>query len=741
MPPSANLNPGEAVPLCVDLDGTLIKTDLLWEHLARLLRRNPVMIFRVLIWWLRGRAKLKQQLARRVKVDPATLPYHAEFLAWLKEQKAAGRKLVLATASDLQMALPVAEHVGLFDEVLGSDGKVNLRSGNKLKVLTEKFGPKGFDYAGNSTADYAVWRGSRQAIVVNASRAVLNKAAKCTSLGPVFCEHYSAHQIGKRFAKELLIDSGYLAAAGAGLILAEAFPKNGVPGLAWIAPALILLSARRKRGLDAARVGYVAGLAAALGSFSWLLLIPVTGFPIVGWLALGAYLAVYTGVWTWLVSYDESPGAPADSWHRRTAWAITGAAAWTALEMIQARLFGGLPWNLLGSSQYQMIPLIQIASVTGIYGVSFIVVWSSLSLYSAGRMILARPSMRFAWQGEIALPLFAVAFLFAWGTFCVMPSASDSKSVTISAKLPSLRVTLVQPSIPQTFIWSGTNDSLMLNQVVNLSREGLKNDTDLLIWPEAALNEMVRYDGPTYNAVTGLAASNHVWMIIGSDDEEPPANGSTNAEDALSFNSSFLVSPTGELADVYHKRHLVAFGEYIPLSWIPIVKWFTPITGSYTPGTRPVEFSLPNLKVHTAVLICFEDVFPDPTREYAGDNVDFLVNITNDGWFRNGSAQWQQAAAACFRSVENGLPLVRCANNGLTCWIDKHGHLRDIFKDTQGTVYGPGTTTVEIPLLAAGEKRIPTYYHEHGDIFGWSCVGLTALLAANKMRSRRSKST
>src|ERR1700690_3740635 len=138
MPPSPDAPRENHVPLCVDLDGTLIKTDLLWEALAQLLRRNPFQLFPVLIWWMRGRAFLKQQLARRVSIDPATLPYKESLLAFLREQKSAGRKLVLATASDRDMVLPVASYVGLFDEVLASDGHTNLRGRNKLKVLVEK---------------------------------------------------------------------------------------------------------------------------------------------------------------------------------------------------------------------------------------------------------------------------------------------------------------------------------------------------------------------------------------------------------------------------------------------------------------------------------------------------------------------------------------------------------------------------------------------------------------------------
>jgi 4-hydroxybenzoate polyprenyltransferase/phosphoserine phosphatase len=186
MPPISEEMPDSKIPLVVDLDGTLIKTDLLWESFVRLLKKNPLSVFAVLFWWTRGRAFLKQQLVRRVKIDPAALPYHEKFLAWLHGQKSAGRKIILATASDLQMALPVAVHVGIFDEVLASDGKTNLRSKNKLKALVEKFGEHGFDYAGNSSADLAVWRGSRAAIVVNARPSLAKKVAARAKRGRVF---------------------------------------------------------------------------------------------------------------------------------------------------------------------------------------------------------------------------------------------------------------------------------------------------------------------------------------------------------------------------------------------------------------------------------------------------------------------------------------------------------------------------------------------------------------------------
>ena len=243
------------IPLVVDLDGTLIKTDLLWESLARLFRRNPFQFSPSCFGGRRGGRFLKNNWPRASPLIPATLPYQRTVSRVPARTKKAGRKLVLATASDREMAMPVANHVGLFDEVLGSDGKTNLRGANKLKVLTEKFGERGFDYAGNSAPDLAVWRGAREAIVVNASRALVQQAARLTRLGPTFIEDYSPFGTLKSFLNELFVRSGYLTAIGAGLLLTAAFPKIGIAGFAWIAPGLMIAAAqipqRRTAGVGA----------------------------------------------------------------------------------------------------------------------------------------------------------------------------------------------------------------------------------------------------------------------------------------------------------------------------------------------------------------------------------------------------------------------------------------------------------------------------------------------------------
>lgn len=736
------------IPLVVDLDGTLIRSDIMWESISRLVRRNPLAVFQLLFWWLRGRALLKQKIAGRVQVDPAALPRNEKFLAWLREEKSAGRKIILATASDLKMAQPIADHVGLFDEVLASDGKTNLRSENKLRKLTEKFGERGFDYAGNSTADFAVWRGARQAVVVNASPHVLRTAATCTTLGPTFCDGFSPFTIAKSVGGELFWRSGYLVAVFAGLLLASAFPKFDLAGFAWICPALLLLAARGQSGWDAFRAGYAGGLAFWLASLYWLLFMPVTGLPILGWIALSAYVAVFFGAWAWLVSGFRFQ---VSSWSARLRWSLSGAAIWVALEWVRGWLFSGFPWSFLGASQYQLVPLIQIAAVTGVYGVSFLVVWFSLAIYSAGEMIYRHPSKRQVWQTEMVVPLIAIVLLFVGGLFWINTSSRPTASIS---ELPaSLRIVAVQPSVPQTLIWSPTEDEKRFTELLAVSQQAMTNQPDLLLWPESAVP---MFDG-VYNLISRFAQTNHVGIIFNGDD-------ATFRPDATNyFNSAFLVRPDGNFASVYHKQKLVIFGEYIPLvRWLPFLKWFTPITDGWTAGDKPGAFALDWLgrqssepaitlnqessnapaerAVQVSPLICFEDVFPGVARRATDCDTDFLVNLTNDGWFSESAEQWQHLANSVFRAVENGLPLVRAANNGITGWIDEHGRVREIFQTAAGSEYGPGPLLMTIPLRPSAEMQDETFYHRHGNWFAWVCTGVTILMLGARWK-RNAKTT
>lgn len=556
--------------------------------------------------------------------------------------------------------------------------------------------------------------------------------------------------------------SRYAVAVVAGLLLAVAFPKAGISGLAWIAPGLLAGAALGKAGWERFRIGYMAGLAFYLASLYWLLNIPYRwhGIPLgpaAGWLSLSAFLALFPATWLWLLSGRRNPelissGTPNEEagsakkeifpiaaltgvlsphWSERMMWALRGAVIWVALEMLVARIFSGFPWDLLGVSQYRLLPLIQISSVTGVYGLSFLVIWVSLCLLSAAVTVVRKPTLRSAWITEIFLPGATVLSLFIFGFHQLGQNRATTRF---------LKVTLIQPSIPQTLIWDPSGDDVRFQELLRLSEAALTNKPDLLLWPEAAVPKLLRHDEATFKAVTNLAGSHHVWMIVGADDVEV-RRGPGDSKELDYYNSSFLISDDGRLMNRYRKRSLVIFGEYIPLvTWLPFIKFFTPIEGGFTRGDRPVPFGLEDLNVRTSVLICFEDVFPHLAREYSDEEMDFLVNLTNNGWFGEGAAQWQHATTAIFRAVENGIPLIRCSNNGLTCWVDEHGRLREVFRDNRGSVYGKGLMTVEMPLLEKGEKRAATFYHQHGDLFGWSCVALAILALLSQIWKARRKS-
>ena len=170
----------------MDLDGTLLNTDMLWESLKDVARKRPWCGLLFPFWFLQGRAHLKQQVAARANVDIAALPFHHGFVDFLKQEKARGRKLILATASDQIIAEKIAARFDLFDEVLASDGQRNLRGAAKAALLVERFGKRGFDYAGNSPVDLQVWSEARCAIVVNGSEELVAKARGVTEVSHIF---------------------------------------------------------------------------------------------------------------------------------------------------------------------------------------------------------------------------------------------------------------------------------------------------------------------------------------------------------------------------------------------------------------------------------------------------------------------------------------------------------------------------------------------------------------------------
>jgi apolipoprotein N-acyltransferase len=526
-----------------------------------------------------------------------------------------------------------------------------------------------------------------------------------------------------------------LLAGCGGLLLSAAFPGIGLAGAGWIAPGIILMSAVGCGARKAFRLGYVAGLAHFLSSLYWLVSMPDTfhGIPLApaaAWLALSAYCALFPAVWVWLcwriwrapvAAPDLSARAALDQFFsaglaRRAGWALCAGLIWVALEMARGRLWSGFPWNFLAVSQYKMLPFIQMTAVTGVYGLSFLMVWTSVSVVVA-LIVLTRQPGRGVWA-EAGVPMLVTAGIASFGAYQVaaIPRAEEE-----------LNVVLIQPSIPQTLIWDPKQDEALFQNLLKLSESALTDKASLLLWPEGAWSSLTP---PHQEAVARLVAGHKVWLVANAN---TIGEGGQGTEEPV-YNSSLLISPAGELEGVYHKRRLVIFGEYAP-KWLPFLKWLTPIDGAFTSGTDAVQFKMKNPDAQFSVLICFEDMFPEEAREHVTPETDFLVNLTNDGWFGEGAEQWQQAANAVFRAVENGVPLVRCTNNGLTCWADAQGRLREIFA-AAGNVYGAGFLAARIPLRAGGDRR-GTFYNRHGDWFGWSCCAMSLCLCAGSFRLRR----
>jgi apolipoprotein N-acyltransferase len=545
----------------------------------------------------------------------------------------------------------------------------------------------------------------------------------------------------------------YALAALSGVLLALAFPRVSIAGLAWVAPGLLLFAAVGTRPGLAFRIGYLGGYAYYLSTLNWLLYIPVTFLPILGWMALSGYLSLFPALWVWLCwklfpqravkfqtgeSNGESSKEDANRklsgmrfvgtclleaiWWRRTMWAMKCGALWVALEMVLGRFLSGFPWDFLGVSQYKMLPVIQISSFTGVYGISFLVVWFSVALMLAGIALAQKPQARGGWVKELAVPMIAVALVVAYGTSTIrsyQPPEGRSK------------IALIQPSIPQTLIWDERENSNRFGQLIALSEKALQAKPDIMVWPEASVPNMLRHHAETGDAIVGLMQKHKVWGVLGSDDAEMRPGGTT-MRDVDYFNSAFAISPEGKLIAMYKKRQLVIFGEYIPfVKTLPFMKYLSPAgeTG-FTPGSAPVPFNLESVGVIASVLICFEDTFPHLVRDYVEPNTDILVNLTNNGWFGESAAQWQHAATAVFRAVENRIPLVRCANNGLTCWVDANGAMHDVYFPEDKNIYKAGFKIVEVPVLGEGETRTLSFYTKYGDVFGWSCFGWVTLSLA-----------
>ena len=531
----------------------------------------------------------------------------------------------------------------------------------------------------------------------------------------------------------------------AGTLFAFAFPKFNLFGLAWITPGLVLWLAGRTSGRSIFLSGFLSGLGCWLIMVAWLLLIPFHGYGLAAYLGQVFVGSAYMGLWCWLcwgLWPDPKMGPSTNPIHvnfpqrwsalndwQRLGWPLMCAVAWVATEMAFGRLFTGFP-GYLGASQFHWLGLIQISSWTGVYGVSFVIVWVSIAGFCGAMALKGNPHSFRVFGLPLLPPLLGLAALLAFGHHQLSLSGDSTRQ---------LKIALVQPAIPQSTIWDpseGTNRFLKLLQI---SRTALAEKPDLLVWPEAALPQMITRNQYTQDTIAELLQPYHSWMVMGASDYENMA-GADGSDRTQFFNSAFLISPDGQMAGRYHKRHLVPFGEFMPgARWFPILAKLRKAGAGLTSGDRPGLLHMTDPAAQFSVLICYEDLFPQEVRTALDAQTDYLLNLTNDGWFGNSGAQWLHAVNALFRSVELHLPLVRCCNNGITCWIDACGRLHDVYFPGSLNEYQSGYKLITVPLAGAQAGQNPTFYRQYGDVFGWGCVGLTVFFGIKQCVLRRCK--
>lgn len=490
-----------------------------------------------------------------------------------------------------------------------------------------------------------------------------------------------------------------------GVLLALSFPGFHLAPLAFVGLVPLLIALHGVSGREGICLGIIAGLVLYLMTIPWVVHTMTTygGLPLPLSLlllfALALYLALYIAVFTYGVTRLSTRGA--------VEYLVGTAALWAGLEYLRTFLLGGFPWNLLGYTQYRNLSVIQIASITGVYGVSFLLVLVNAAM--ALTVLCFRPGRR-----RPLLPVSGVGLLLIG-----VALFGKGQMVSAETRRREIRVSVVQGNIEQDVKWDPGLRERTLDIYRRLTLNGTRG-SDLIVWPESAIPFFLREGGALTQQVLDLAQAVQSYLLVGSPDRV--SNGGPRY-----YNSAFLISPEGKIIQKYDKIHLVPFGEYVPLKSVLffVHKMATGI-GDFSPGQAFTVFDMPEGRF--GVLICFEGIFPDQVRRYVLEGADFLVNITNDAWFGESGAPYQHLSMATLRAVENGVYLVRAANTGISALVTPTGRIlkqSDLFVETvfSGTV-SPGSAR--------------TLYTRYGDWFAWVCGFISVVvLVPRRGRGRR----
>ncbi len=494
-----------------------------------------------------------------------------------------------------------------------------------------------------------------------------------------------------------------------GILLILSFPNFDLEFLAWFALVPLFYSIEGKGLYQSFKLGFFTGFISFLGILYWIIVAVHTYGNVPSLLSglilllLVVYLSLFIGAFTFLTRFIQVRSGIQSI--------LFTPILWVALEYLRSFLLTGFPWAYLGHTQYLNLPFIQMADITGVYGLSFVILLVNASLVT---VLYHGPKRTFPLK-EVAITVLVLLGFLIYGY--VKMNHVDRDAV----RSPSLKVGLVQGNIDQSIKWDKSFQLETLKIYQKLSLKVSQDKPDLIIWPETATPFFFQEEKEYQPFILEIPAKTDAFLLFGT----PSYKIERGKVDY--YNSVLLVSPSKELIGKYDKIHLVPFGEYVPLRKILffVESSIGEGIGNFRPGKGIVHLFLPQGKF--GVLICFEIIFPDLCRRSVKEGADFLVTITNDAWFGRTSAPYQHLSLATFRAIENRVFIARAANTGISAFIDPKGKILK-----QGDIFTEEAINGTIRIM-----KSKTFYTLYGDVFAWVCSGFSIILLGYALLQRK----
>lgn len=501
--------------------------------------------------------------------------------------------------------------------------------------------------------------------------------------------------------------SFYILPLLSGVLLVFSFPRFDLFPLAWIALVPLLCFLWDKNPREAFAGGFVFGIVSFFGSLSWIShsINHYGGFSLAASLAivllLCAYLSLYPAVFSLLFAAVI----------RRTKLpsVLLAPVFWVVLEYLRTYALSGFPWCSIGYSQYRFLPLIQIADITGIYGVSFLIVafnGAATDIFLLKKRMQSMPLFPLSYAAA-GFAVFGVLFVFSFG-YGGWRLSQERPGVPV-------RISIVQGNIEQDRKWVPSYQQEVTDVYASMTREAALARPALIVWPETAVPF---YFGHDLEHSSRLAAEQHdigIPLLFGAVRVKEQAGRNSRLS-----NSAVLLDHEGKTVALYDKIHLVPFGEYVPLKRLLFfIEKLAAGSGDFIPGDRTVRMMTPFGSF--ATLICYEVAFPGMVRKFYADGGDAIVTITNDAWFGKTSGPYQHFTMTVFRAIENRKPLIRAANTGVSGFIDSNGRILEM-----SFLFKRQTVTASVKT-----DTTRTIYSAYGDLFVYVCIVAAIMVLMN----------